>query len=48
MEDEPNEKKKQSVPTASGVIDDGTLIELVFQPKHRQTIFAVYDAGRGR
>ena len=46
MEDEPNEKKKQTVPTASGVIYDGTLIELVFQPKRRQTIFAVYDAGR--
>ena len=46
MEDEPNEKKKQTVPTAAGVIYDGTLIELVFQPKRRQTIFAVYDAGR--
>jgi hypothetical protein len=33
-------------PTASATLDDGTLIELVFQPSRRRTFLALYSAGR--
>lgn len=46
MEDKPEEKKKQFVPTASAVLDDGTLVELVYQPTQRRTFLALYSTGR--
>ena len=39
-------KKKESVPTASAILDDGSLVELMFQPERRRTFFAIYNAGR--
>src|SRR5258707_15105421 len=46
MEDKPEEKKKPFMPTASAVLDDGTLVELVYQPARRRTFLALYSAGR--
>ncbi len=46
VENNPEQKKKQIVPTASAILDDGTLVEMVFQPKQRRTLFAIYSAGR--
>ena len=46
MENSPEQKKKQIVPTTSAVLEDGTIVETVFQPKHRRTFFAIYNAGR--
>ena len=34
------------VPTASAVLEDGTMVELVFQPEERRTFLAIYNAGR--
>ena len=45
MEDE-QPKEKQIVPTASAVIDDGTIVEMVFRPDLRRTLFAIYSSGR--
>jgi hypothetical protein len=39
-------KKRQFVPTASAVFEDGTIVELVFQPERRRTFLAVFNAGR--
>jgi hypothetical protein len=39
-------KQKQVVPTASAVLDDGTIVEMVFRPELRRTGFAIYSAGR--
>jgi hypothetical protein len=36
----------QSTPTTSAVFEDGTIVELVFQPQHRRTFLAIYSAGR--
>jgi hypothetical protein len=46
MEDKPEEKKKPFMPTASAVLDDGTLVELVYQPARRRTFLALYSVGR--
>jgi hypothetical protein len=46
VEDNADENKKTIIPTASAVLDDGTLVEMVFQPKQRRTLFAIYNAGR--
>jgi hypothetical protein len=46
VENHTDEKKKQVVPTASAVLEDGSIVELVFQPERRRTFFAIYDAGR--
>src|SRR5438128_8020634 len=46
MENNPEQKKKQIVPTASAVLGDGTIVEMVFQPEHRRTFFAIFNAGR--
>lgn len=40
------ETKKSIIPTASAILDDGTLVEIAFQPKQRRTVFAIYSAGR--
>jgi hypothetical protein len=46
VEDNTDEKKKTIIPTASAVLEDGTLVEMLFQPKQRRTLFAIYSAGR--
>lgn len=46
MESDAGEKKKQTVPTTSAVLDDGTMIELVYNPERRKTFLAVCNAGR--
>jgi hypothetical protein len=46
VENNPEQEKKQIVPTASAILDDGTLVEMVFQPERRRTFFAIYNAGR--
>jgi hypothetical protein len=45
--DERAEKnQKQNVPTTSAVLDDGSLVELAFQPERRRTFLVIYSAGR--
>ena len=34
------------MPTASAVLDDGTIVEMIFRPDLRRTLFAIYSAGR--
>ena len=46
VENNPAQKKRQIVPTASAILDDGTLVEMAFHPKQRRTLFAIYSAGR--
>jgi hypothetical protein len=41
-----NVAKKPTTPTASASLQDGTLVELVYQKKSRQTLLAVFNAGR--
>ena len=38
--------KKRIVPTASAILDDGTIVEMTFRPELRRTLFAIYSAGR--
>lgn len=40
------ESKKQTIPTASATLDDGALVELVYQPSRRKTLLALFSAGR--
>ena len=46
MENSPEQNKKLLVPTASAILDDDTIVETIFQPDHRRTAFAIYNAGR--
>jgi len=46
VENNPEKKEKQFVPTASAILEDGTIVEMVFQPQQRRTSFAIYSAGR--
>src|ERR1700738_2880687 len=46
MEDRVEQSKKQIIPTASAVLEDGTIVEMMFRPKERRTFFAIYSAGR--
>ncbi len=46
MDESKGEKNLQASPTASAVLDNGALVELVFKPDLRRTFLAVYDAGR--
>jgi hypothetical protein len=46
VENSAEEKKKQIVPTVSAILDDSSLVELMFRPERRSTFFAIYDAGR--
>jgi hypothetical protein len=46
VEDNTNENKKTIIPTASAVLESGTIVEMAFQPKQRRTLFAIYSAGR--
>jgi hypothetical protein len=34
------------VSTASAILEDGSIIELLHQPETRRTLFAVHNAGR--
>ncbi len=40
------EDEARSVPTTSAILDDGTLVELVYQPERRKTLLALFNAGR--
>jgi hypothetical protein len=40
------QKKQQNIPTASAVLEDGTMIELIFKPELRKTFLAIFSAGR--
>jgi hypothetical protein len=46
VENNPEQKKKQIVPTASAILEDDTIVEMAFEPKQRRTFFAIYSAGR--
>jgi hypothetical protein len=46
VENNSEQQKKQIVPAASAILEDGTIVEMVFQPQHRRTLFAIYNAGR--
>jgi hypothetical protein len=46
MESNTGDKKTQILPTASAILDDGSLVELLFQPERRKTFLAIYAAGR--
>jgi hypothetical protein len=46
MENSGDLKDKRTVPTASADLEDGTMVELVFQPEERRTFLAIFDAGR--
>jgi hypothetical protein len=46
MEDNVGDKKKEVLPTASAVLNDGSLVELVFQSERRKTFLAIFSAGR--
>lgn len=41
-----DQNQKRIVPTASAVLDDGMIVEMVYRPDLRQTLFAIYSAGR--
>ncbi len=46
MDRDAEEKTKQTIPTTSAILDDGTMIELVYDQERRRTFLAVFDAGR--
>lgn len=37
---------RHAVPTVSDVLDDGTIIELIYRPDHRATLLGTFTAGR--
>ena len=46
MESSDQLNNKRIVPTASAILDDGTIVEMMFRPDLRRTFFAIYSAGR--
>jgi hypothetical protein len=40
------QNKKQMVSTASAILEDGTIVEMAFQPQLRRTVLVIYNAGR--
>jgi len=46
VETRDQQKEKRIVPTASSILDDGTIVEMVYRPDQRRTFFAIYNAGR--
>jgi hypothetical protein len=46
VETRDQQKQKRIVPTASSILDDGTIIEMVYRSDLRRTLFAIYSAGR--
>lgn len=43
---EQDEQKRKIIPTVSEVLEDGTIIELVYRPEHRVTFLVIFNAGR--
>jgi hypothetical protein len=41
VENDTDQKSKQLIPTASAILDDGTMVEMAFQHERRQTLFAI-------
>ena len=41
-------RKKAAVPQVSAVLDDGTLVEMLYRPDERRTAFAVWQGGAWR
>ena len=39
-------KQKRVVPAASAILDEGTIVEMVYRPDLRRTLFAICSAGR--
>jgi len=46
MENNNTESKKQIVPSASAILDDGSIVEMVSRSDQHRTCFAIYNAGR--
>lgn len=46
MDTPPPQPKKMSRPTVSAVLDDGRMVELLFDPQRKRTSFAVWDGAR--
>jgi hypothetical protein len=46
VENRTEQNRQQIAPTASAILSDGTIVEMIFQPKERRTFFAIYNAGR--
>jgi hypothetical protein len=46
MEEQSEQNERRIVPTASVILDDDTMVELVFQPQRHKTFLAIYSAGR--
>jgi len=45
VENNSEKKEKQIVPTASAILEDGTIVEMAFQPNAPNT-FRAFNAGR--
>jgi hypothetical protein len=45
-QEEQRDEKRQAIPTTSAILNDGTIVELVYQPERRKTLLAVFSAGR--
>jgi hypothetical protein len=46
VDDKAGQKKRELVPTASAILADGTMVELVYRPEQRRTLLALWSAGR--
>src|SRR5262245_24850251 len=46
MESNPDDKTKPIVSTASAILNDGRIVEMIFQPDRRRTFLTIYGAGR--
>jgi hypothetical protein len=46
VDDTATEKKRLTIPTASAILDDGTIVEMVYKPELRRTLLAIFSAGR--
>src|SRR5438094_314434 len=46
MENNAELNKRQIVPTASAILEDGTIVEMAFKTEQRRTFFAMYNGGR--
>lgn len=44
--DSNTDQRKHTVPTASAILDDGSVVEMVSPRKTGRTVFAIYSAGR--
>jgi hypothetical protein len=41
VENDTDQKNKQLIPTASAILDDGTIVEMTFQLERRQALLAI-------